>query len=312
MVTLSGWRGLMALRPTMVDFERRGFRTAASATRSVLEGAGAAFLTGFNLELATPAGQAPILSALPEAHRGFAAEGAAMAAVLLDRLNPAGGRRFAALAAAHRDRYVYLLYVGGGWALAKLHRRRLGNLGVEEPLLRWLAYDGLGFCRAFFASERGMRQWVDHRATCDPTCEIQYQGLGRSLWFRECGDPEALAARVATLPERHQGDVWSGIALAAGYAGGVEPDAYARLHDLAGEHRPAAAQGAAFAAEAWQRSGYAPAHAHTAVRVLAGAALADAAEWTWQARREVEGPDADATSYRRWRQRIQAKAMATT
>lgn len=305
----TGWRRLLALPPTMVDFDRRGFRTTSAATRAVLEAAAGAFLAGFHLELAGPPDRAPDLSGVPEHRRGFAAEGAAMAAALLDLMNPTGGRRLATLHRAYHEKYAYLLYVGGGWAMAKLRRRRLGRLGRQEPLLRWLAYDGMGFCQAFFASSRRVRRWYAHPAKpCPARCDIRYQGLGRSLWFRECGDPAALASQIAALPAHHHGDAWSGVALAASYAGGVPPEAYARLRELAGDQRAAAAQGAAFAAEAWRRCGHVPPPARTAVETLTGVAMAQAAQWTWQARRGLDRADAGASDYRRWRLRVQRLA----
>jgi enediyne biosynthesis protein E3 len=308
----AGWRLRLALHPSMVDFERRGFRLAPAATRATLEAAGGAFLSGFNTELATAADEATDLSGIPAHLRGFAAEGAAMAAVLLDRLNPFRGRRFVTLRRVHEAGYAYLLYVGAGWAMTKLRRRRLGSIGADEPLLRWLAYDGMGFSQAFFATERGMRRWSAHPARCARTCDIRYQGLGRSLWFRECGDVAALAARIAQLPPQHHDDVWSGVALAATYAGGIEPGDYAELRRLAGDHAAAAGQGAAFGAEAWRRCGHAPAHAHTAVEALAGVPLDRAAAWTWQARQGLDRPDANASDYRQWRLRVQQEVAATT
>jgi hypothetical protein len=292
----------------MVDFARRGFRTGPAGTRAALEGAAGAFLLGFNAELAMPASQAPELTHLPEHRRGFAAEGAAMAAALLDMMNPAGGRRLAAVRQRHAARYTYLLHVGSGWAMAKLHRSRLGRLGADEPLLRWLAYDGMGFCQAFFASERQLRGWYAHRDSCPPTCDIRYQGLGRSLWFRECGTPAALAARIQRLPRRHHADAWSGVALAATYAGGVPEAGYAELRELAGGHGAAIAQGAAFGAGAWQLCGHVPAHAHAAVRALAGATVDEAAQWTRQARHGLAHPGAQAHHFRLWRARIQQRA----
>jgi len=300
-----GWRRVLVLSPSLVDFRARGFATEPAAVRTALEAAAGSFLDGFNAELAGGPGDAPDLGGTPDARRGFAAEGAAMAATMLDAARPFGERRSQALHAAHGDRYAYLLHVGSGWAMAKLRRRRLGRIGAFAPLLRWLAYDGKGFCRAFFAGPRGFDRWRAHPGRCSATCEIEYQGVGRSLWFRACGDPERLTALVATLPPHHQGDVWSGVGLAAAYAGGVEVATYRRLAELASDHRAAVAQGAAFAAEAWRLAGSTPGDAATAVQLLAGADPATAAAWTWTARAGLDGPGADARDYREWRLRVQ-------
>ncbi|GAA5179022.1 DUF1702 family protein [Rugosimonospora acidiphila] len=306
--TPAGWRRVLALKPTMVDFVERGFRTTPAGTRSTLESAAGAFLDGFNAELASPAGQPPDLSPVPAVRRGFAAEGAGMAAALLDALTPAGTRRLARLRAEYDGRYAYLVHVGVGWSMAKLYRHRLPRSTGDAPLLRWLAYDGVGFCQSFFASPRRFARWSAHPSSCPPTCDIQYQGVGRSLWFRACADPDVLGSYVEGMPEAHRGDVWSGIALAATYAGGVEPEALRRLAELTGAHRAAAAQGAAFGAEAWRLSGSVPAHARAAVEALANSTLEEAAAWTWQARRGLDVPGADATHYRRWRLAVQRRA----
>lgn len=298
------------LRTGMVDFAARGFRTEPAPTRATLQGSARAFLAGFNAELAVPPAAAPTFGDVPPDRRGFAAEGAGMAAALLDLLNPGRGGRLAVLRAAHDDRHAYLIQVGVGWALAKLRRRHLGRLGADAPLLRWLAYDGRGFCEAFFAGDRAVRRWAEHPASCPRTCDIRHQGLGRSLWFRACGDPATVAAHIGRLPARHHDDAWSGVALAAAYAGGVAPQALVILRDLAGPHRAALAQGAAFAAEARRHSGHVGAHTDTAVQILAGVDVPTAAAWTWQARDGLDRPGAGAGDYRAWRLRIQHQAAS--
>ncbi|WP_189077605.1 DUF1702 family protein [Mangrovihabitans endophyticus] len=307
-----GWRRLLVLSPATVDFGRRGFGTEPAATRRTLEAAAGAFLDGYHAQLGTDG--APDLSGIPPHRRGFAAEGAGMAAALLDGLRPAGVRRLPTLFAAHGDRYDYLIHVGVGWALAKLHRRGPASRDPGAPLLRWLAYDGMGFCRAFFAAEARLRRWAArHPRRCAAGCAIRHQGLGRSLWFRACGDPDRLAGHVAAAPVAHYGDLWSGIGLAAAYAAGVPDSAYERLREVAGAHRAELAQGAAFAAEAWLRSGHVPRHAGVAVPVLTGVPTGRAAAWTWQVRRDLDRPGADAADYQRWRlgvQRLAARAGA--
>jgi hypothetical protein len=306
-----GWRRILALPGDLVDFDRRGFRTRAASTRATLEGDATAFLFGFNTELGVAPDAAPDLDGVPAHQRGFAAEGAAMAGALLDLLNPFGGGRLATLHRVHGPRHAYLLHVGTGWAMAKLRRHRLGRLGAGSPLLRWLAFDGMGFCQAFFRTERGMRRWYRHPARCTAVCDIRYQGLGRSLWFRDCGSPDALAARLQWVPPRHRADVWSGIGLAATYAGGVPATAYPELCRHAGTHRAALAQGAAFGAQAWRRCEHLPAHARDAVPALTGVDVEVAAEWTDQARHGLDRPGASSADYGRWRRRVQQRAAQT-
>ncbi|MFI2710759.1 DUF1702 family protein [Micromonospora sp. NPDC018662] len=310
-----GWRRRLALSPDLVDFANRGFRTDRPATRAVLERAAGAFLDGYNRGLDTPYGHPTDLDGIAVELRGFAAEGSAMAAVLLDRLSPRRHGRFAAQLGGH-PRHDYLLHVGAGWALAKLDDvtagtlGRLGRLGEQNGLLRWLAYDGYGFFKVFFSRDPTLGRWRRHRKPCDPTCAIRYQGLGRCLWFRESGDPTAVAERVAGLPASHRGDVWSGIGLAATYAGGVDPDAHLLLRRLAGNHRTALAQGAAFAAEARRADGTAGGTVDATTRILTGVSAETAAEWTWQARHGLDRPGAGPADYGEWRTRIQRLAAS--
>lgn len=308
-----GWRSRLALSPALVDFDKRGFRTGRPQTRATLERAATAFLDGYNRALDTPYGTPVDLGQEQPELRGFAAEGAAMAALLLDRLSPTRHGRFPTLLAAHGERHVYLLYVGAGWALAKLRDvtagllGQLGSLGAGDPLLRWLAYDGYGFFKSFFDADSSLARWRRHRRPCDDTCAIRYQGLGRSLWFRESGDPDGISERIASLPAMHRGDIWSGVGLAAAYANGVDREDLALLQRLSGAHAPAVAQGAAFAAEARRADGCL-ATADPAVRVLTGVDARTAAGWTWSARTGLDHPQAGPAEFASWRDRIQQHA----
>src|ERR1019366_7282690 len=125
------------------------------------------------------------------ADRGFAFEGAAMALALRDMLLP-GSRTLTALMRGHGSRHVYMLHIGAGWALARLPwRPRIENaIQSFDPLLRWLVVDGFGFHEGYF-------HWRDDEPPVPPaglTREGLHafdQGLGRALWFKQCGDPEA-------------------------------------------------------------------------------------------------------------------------
>src|SRR5438477_154297 len=81
------------------------------------------------------------------------------------------------------------------------------------------------------------------------------QGLGRSFWFVNGGNPELIVGVIKAFPAARQPDLWSGIGLAATYAGIITEDALVLLREQAGEHWPCLAQGAAFAAKARHRAG---------------------------------------------------------
>jgi hypothetical protein len=299
-----GWRRALHQSYTLADFDVRGFDAAPGPARTRLEAAARTFLRGFNEALAGPATAPPDFAAYPGDLRGFAVEGAAMQAALLDVLLP-GSRRLPALLDTHATRHVYLIYVGVGWAMAKLHRPRFGRLRTAHPLLRWLAYDGWGFSDGFFARPRRLARINAHPGRCTPVCAIRYQGFGRSLWFRECADPDAVAASIARLPREHHGDAWAGAGLAVGYGCGVDAGVAQRLLASAGPaHRADLGQGAAFAAGAWVRAGDVPAPSAPVIEVLTGVPADTAAAWSFDATAGLEDPDAGPAEYARWRRRI--------
>lgn len=300
---------LLRQDPAQVDLGARRFRLRPGPARGILEAAGQAFLSGFHaaLRAGTPAQLAADVERLPPERRGFAYEGAGMACGVLDVLTGSRGRRFAALLAGPAAPYPHLAHVGGGWAYARLGLRpRNGTPGARPPEC-WLAWDGYGFHQGFFHSDRVIgRQHVERGLTTDER-SIRDQGLGRALWFHECADPEGVALRIAEFHPERQGDLWSGAGLAATYAGGAVPSELQRLAELAGEHRPDLAQGAAFACKAHHISGIVPQHTGEAALVLTGTAVEKAADLTDRAL-ETLGPRATGTvHYQQWRAGIRAQ-----
>jgi hypothetical protein len=182
-----------------------------------------------------------------------------MALTLLDLLSPWRRGRFDALCRTSAgDRHWYLLFVGVGWALARVPwARRDFERAVQryDPLYGWLALDGYGFHEGFFSQRRSVEQQIVPRHLSASARQVFDQGLGRSLWFSHCGDPDRLAATVTSFPLARREDLWSGVGLAASYAGGVAPAVLARMATLARGYEPQLAQGAAFAAKARQRAG---------------------------------------------------------
>jgi hypothetical protein len=306
-------RGLarrLTLDPAVVDFAVRGFRTDRPESRLVLERHGTAFIDGFNAAVTGPLAEIhDRLACQPELERGFAYEGAGMAYALLDLLTLSRGRRLASLLDGPGDGYVHLVHVGAGWAQAKLRYPSWRGLHRLDPLLRWLAADGWGFFAGFFHTERTVRSRSGTRRWTAPAARIRYQGLGRSLWFVESTDAAAIADRIAGFPPEHHGSLWSGVALAAGYAGGVSDEELRLLADLGADHRWHLAQGAAFAAAARHRAGYVPEYTHRATEVLAGTTVDEAARWTAAAAAGLDqGGGAGVRRYQEWRRRIREYA----
>ncbi|GHD98169.1 enediyne biosynthesis protein [Streptomyces alanosinicus] len=225
-----------------------------------------------------------------------------MGCALLDLLTLSRGRRLRELLDGAGVDYPHLIHVGAGWAFAKLRLRPWRGLRAGDPLLRWLAWDGFGFYQGFFDSDRVVAGQRIERGLDPRQRAVRDQGLGRCLWFHECADPEALGLRVAEFPQGRRADLWSGIGLAAVYAGGADQDELRALAEVAGGYRAHLAQGAAFACGARVRARTPlPEHCGPGALALAGVPPRTAADWTDTAQADL-GPDPRTSQhYEEWR-----------
>jgi hypothetical protein len=212
--------------------------------------------------------------------RGFAYEGATMALTIRDSMPGRGGRARQLLRGPGKP-HIFLTYIGIGFAMARLPRPLWRNVlpdldGVPyHPTMSWLAVDGLGFDRAYFDTERWVgRQkrpapypWEGHPAYFPRAFD---QGIGRALWFIHGGRVDDVVAAVNRFAHDRQADLWSGVGLAATFAGGCAAADLVVLRRLSGRYAADLAQGAVFAAKARAFAGYIPEHSEAAVEALAG------------------------------------------
>lgn len=236
--------------------------------------------------------------------RGFAFEGAAMGLALRDALTPWRANRVAGFLRGAGDAHTYMVHVGVGWVWARVPFGRRRAAQRLDPLLRWLAFDGWGFHEGFF-------HWQEYVAGQAMPGQLNAyerrvfdQGLGRSFWFVNGGNPELIASTINGLPVARHPDLWSGIGLAATYAGLVEETALKALLEASGPHRPQLAQGSAFAAKARQRAGNLTAYTSLATGVLCEMSAPDAARLCDTTLEDLPA-NADPSAYEVWRQRIQ-------
>lgn len=287
-----------------VSFERRDFASGDPTVRQGLERAGDAFVDGYNLALQTHSVEAlpALLRSVPIDLAGFAHEGAAMALTLLDQLMPFARSRWRRLADATTN-HTYLTHVGAGWGLARMHRRRIPTYLWSEPLLRPLLYDGFGFHEGFFHAARTIRlrkrPWLRERGAT----RAFDQGVGRSLWFVECADATRVARTVATFEIERQADLWSGVGLAAAYAGCASGETLEALAAAAAGFQEHVAQGVAFAARARQRAGNLTEATEVAANVFC-AVDAEAAAFIAEHAANGLPNDGSYDTYERWRARI--------
>jgi len=145
---------VFGISPEEAGFARRGFAEAEPARQQRLEEIGRTFAYGYNAAILStdPALISPELNAVIPEQRGFAFEGASMGFALLDILTPWHSRRFAHFMEGMAFPYIYIAYVGAGWALARTSPHLVWQLGPLDPLLRWLMFDGYGFHAGYFPS----------------------------------------------------------------------------------------------------------------------------------------------------------------
>lgn len=279
--------------------------------REVLGRAAATFAEGFNhvLDSASARELHGRLTLTPQDTRGFAYEGAAMACAVLDILTFSKARRLRALLSGHGQGYLHLIHVGAGWGYARLRLRPWRALPLPDRMLRWLAWDGWGFYQGFFASRRTIEERRAERGL-GGLLSLRDQGLGRSLWFHENADVNRVAERIAGFDRTRRGDLWSGVGLAAAYAGATLDSDLELLARLSGPHRAHTVQGIAFAAAAHLRAAHLPDHTRRAALVVAGAPAETLAGWTETALRGLAGESMH--SYQVWRSRIRAEWLANT
>jgi hypothetical protein len=292
----------------------RGFHVKSAAAADRLETVGRSFLEGYAAaaEAPRPTGAEPVLEEVPTEYRGFAYEGAAMALAMRDGL-PGGGRRHVAdFLAGPGERHIYMVYVGVGWAMARLPRMRRRTLYAHDRLLRWLILDGYGFHQAYFRTERYVVQqrqedlgWpVDGPDWYARRCVDQ--GIGRGIWFVAGTDPRRVVDTFARFPEGRRADLYAGAGLAAAYAGGADEAELTWFAEASGAYRDHLAQGAAFAAAARLRADLVVPHNELAVRVLCGMSVAEASAVCDESRAGLTDT-AESPAYEQWRQRIRSR-----
>ena len=299
---------LFDISPRETSFERRGFHGGNEETRRRLERVGAAFIEGYRAALADSREQslAASLEKVEPDWRGFAFEGAGMGLALADWFTPWSRTRVDQFLDGAGDAHTYMVHVGAGWVLARVPGRVSQFLSRFDPLLRWLLMDGYGFHEGFFRWRRYLGGGPIPRRVTGYAARAFDQGFGRCLWFIDGADVSRVPRTISSFPSDRQSDLWSGIGLAATYAGEVSEGELESLRQAAGQFRADLAQGACFAAKARQRAGNSTPYQDLACGVLCGMNAAQAASVCDEA---LESLPVDGTepAYETWRRRIQMR-----
>jgi hypothetical protein len=301
-------RRTLGLSPAETTYSRRGFRGATEETRARLEKVGQVFLRGYHsaLEHGVSDELTSDLNGVEREWRGFAFEGTAMGLALQDRLIPWQSTRIERFLAGAGEPHSYMVHVGLGWVWARVpigFRRAHRRL---DPLLGWLAFDGWGFHDGFFHWPKYIAGQPAPRRLTGYERRAFDQGLGRSFWFVNGGNPEMIARSIGNFSAERRADLWSGIGLAATYAGTTDQDGFVELRAHAGPFGRQLGQGAAFAAKARQRAGNLTPYTGQATQALCGLCADDAANLCDATLGNLP-PDNAEPAYEIWRRRIQER-----
>ncbi|GAA3865830.1 DUF1702 family protein [Streptomyces sedi] len=315
MPTLLGSLRRLALTPSLRDvtFNRRGFPVKATSRTERLEVIPQSVICGFEWAIEARGlweVERRLLMVEPEL-RGYAYEGATMAYTIRDAIH---GKRTRELLLGPAQPHLFLSYIGVGFALSRLPRRLWRKVVPDltgsryYPRVTWLAVDGYGFDRAYFHTDRWVSaQKVPHAypwaGSGDYFLRAVDQGIGRALWFIHGAGVAAVTDAVLRFPEHRRADLWSGVGLAATFAGGCESEDFSALRRLSGEHWAEVGLGTVLAVKARVHAGFVPKHTEPASALLAGMSVPEAVALADRA--EESGGRAEAgLSYEGWRRRI--------
>lgn len=324
MPTLIGsWRRFL-LTPQLreVTFAKRGFPPAPPAAQQRLEAIPQAVICGFEwgIDARSQWEVSQRLAMMDAELRGFACEGVTMAFTILDAMGR--GRRARDLLRGPASQHIFLAYIGMGFAMARLPRRLWKKVIPDltgdpyYPVMSWLAVDGYGFDRAYFDT----RRWVDGQhvpsaypweGAPDYFLRAVDQGIGRALWFICGAQTPQVAAAVNAFAVHRRADLWSGVGLAAGFAGGSEPEALNALRRESGEYAAELAVGAVFAAKARSYSGIVPAQTELAAAEFVGMSVPGAVALADDTA-VAPGCGGSVPAYEVWRQNIRARVADFT
>jgi hypothetical protein len=304
-------RRLLTPNVSETSLDRRGFHKKNPQAVELLENVGKYFLTGYGyaVEARTIEEAEENLEEVTPAFRGFAYEGAGMGFAMLDGLPLPGKHRVDKFLESRGADHIYIIYVGVGWAMARLPKFAWPKPESLHPLLGWLALDGYGFHQTYFRTKKYVDEQYQDPNFPWPAGQGGYpnrvidQGIGRAMWFVAGTDGELATKLIEKFPAHRHADLYAGAGLAATYAGGPSDAELRGFADRAGIHRHWVAQGSAFAAEARVKAGLVTAHTQLAVKVFCGTTPEKAAQRTIDLRAGLE-PEGDLPTYEVWRQRI--------
>lgn len=282
---------LFALPLTEANFEVRGFEKNEPAQER-LELVAKTVVHGYNMAVETDLNEDLIAGRqfIENELCGFYNEGIGMGLYTLDLFSPFKKDRLFDFVKGVGKNHEYMSYIGAGIACGVFNRSFEKFLQKASPTCGLLILNGLGFYYTYFKPEKIFKQnYLPKNVQADPFyIECYDNGIGRALWFFNGGNPEKIAKQIAGFPTERQGAVWSGVGLAATYAGGVSQDKIRLLKKLAGPFAVYLGEGSLLATHTRDLA-LNPHKDDTTVRILTGKSASECCEFANAINEKLDG-----------------------
>jgi hypothetical protein len=221
---------------------------------------------------------------------GFFHEGIGMGLYALDIFSIQKKNRFWKYIDEKEKKHEYMSYIGAGLTCGVFNASFKKVIDKGCPMSACLVIDGVGFYYAMFKTKKTLQKFYIPKSIKNNSFYLERydNGIGRALWFYNSGEPERIQKTISTFSEERRPAIWSGIGLAAAYAGGVSLAKIKRLKELSEKHSLMLGQGVLLAAHTRYTAGN-PQKDENTVVILTGATGKECHEIALQHKRVLEG-----------------------
>lgn len=140
------------------------------------------------------------------------------------------------------------VYVGLGWAIAKLNLPFLSVVEKIETRLYFRIADGCGYYDGSFRQRQTVLSQQLPVYIPQAALPMYDQGVGRSFWYTTNDDINKIRSKIENFPAGRQPDLWRGVGIAVAYVGGCDEETLKTLVHYAATNSLQLACGAALAA----------------------------------------------------------------
>ncbi len=302
---------LLSVSYENVLFSVRGFYKKNSNIVKHLETVGTFFLDGYHSSFNSKNIEElrNNLEQLDDTYKGFSFEGASMGYTLEDFFtfnNFKQVKEFIRISPSQ----VYINHVGVGWAMARLPISIEKHLNKFDHLLRWLIVDGYGFHQAYFRTKKYVLEMCPPKELKNPfSIQVFYQGVGRALWFIEGTDVVRIYNRVRKFSQKFHPDLWAGVGLAVGYAGGGNVEDYQLIKEFSGTDLNHLQQGICFGVSARYKAHNVVENTHLAAAVICGQSVQELYIISENAKNKVPNDLISEQKYMFWKNEIRENIL---